>query len=460
MLAKHEMRVRLPPTAPRCAMKLRTKIALSLIILLSIILHLYKISYPDEVVFDEAYYAGQVSNYQNGVFFYDIHPPLAKIIYWGVISVVSPSLPFRQFLKIELDEQTKKILVARLESKYKDFPYVALRVTNALFGVSLVLLVFILMRNLGVSERASLLASFLLALENAILLDSRTIMLNAIFLSFGFLSLVLYTGERRKSILAGIFFGLSVATKLSGVVFMGPAAVFHILYRKDDYKKDMFKFCVTGFLVYLAIISSQNFFFSLQDRIDVWNDLGAKQSIIMPTKDDGFLIGRSKGAIYEIYQSIGGYLITVKSTPINDKYLASKWYEWPFMKKIFLYYTSGNGKEIYMMGNPVIWYWGTISVIAWLILIFRLGMSETRPARVLLAGYLFALIPLSVVQRFTFLSHYFTALIFSILLFACLFDFALSRIDETTLPRLKRQIYFLITFLASISFILAAQYTY
>lgn len=47
-------------------------------------LRLYKISEPRQVVFDEVHFGGFASHYLKGTYFFDVHPPLGKLIIAGI----------------------------------------------------------------------------------------------------------------------------------------------------------------------------------------------------------------------------------------------------------------------------------------------------------------------------------------------------------------------------------------
>lgn len=50
-------------------------------------LRLFRISEPRQVVFDEVHFGGFASNYLKGTYFFDVHPPLGKMIIAGIGAV-------------------------------------------------------------------------------------------------------------------------------------------------------------------------------------------------------------------------------------------------------------------------------------------------------------------------------------------------------------------------------------
>ena len=55
-----------------------------ILLILSALLHGYRLSEPNQVVFDEVHFGGFINDYINGRLFFDIHPPHAKLLITGV----------------------------------------------------------------------------------------------------------------------------------------------------------------------------------------------------------------------------------------------------------------------------------------------------------------------------------------------------------------------------------------
>lgn len=52
--------------------------------LVAVVLRFYRISEPRQVVFDEVHFGGFASHYLKGTYFFDVHPPLGKLIIAGI----------------------------------------------------------------------------------------------------------------------------------------------------------------------------------------------------------------------------------------------------------------------------------------------------------------------------------------------------------------------------------------
>src|SRR5262245_38177421 len=121
--------------------------------LLSAAFHFWHLFSPRAVVFDEIYYERFAGYYITGAFFFDVHPPLGRLLFLA----------------------TARLLGIGPDALIGNSPEPALRVLPALFGTILVPLVFLILRQLGASRRVAALAAVALLLDNALLVMSRVI---------------------------------------------------------------------------------------------------------------------------------------------------------------------------------------------------------------------------------------------------------------------------------------------
>jgi predicted membrane-bound dolichyl-phosphate-mannose-protein mannosyltransferase len=103
------------------------------------------------------------------------------------------------------------------------------RFFSILFGTIGIVLFYLVCRRLGMSKRACLLATSLLALDNLSFVQASVAMLDVYSLTFMFLSFWLYL--RGQYLLSGVSVGLSALAKLSGVLAL-PAILLHWLLTK------------------------------------------------------------------------------------------------------------------------------------------------------------------------------------------------------------------------------------
>ncbi|MBI4119497.1 MAG: phospholipid carrier-dependent glycosyltransferase [Parcubacteria group bacterium] len=428
---------------------------LAVLIFFSAALHLYRISYPARPVFDEAYFATYAADYANGTAFFDIHPPLGKLLYAAVLSFFDPrAYRDAEFISVSKDPNGGAKLLADVSpNDYGDFPYVPLRFLSALFGIALPLVLYGFMRSISINRFAAFLAAFFVVLENSILLETRLILLNGMYLVFGFAALALYFKKRQWPVAAGLVWGMSLGVKLIGVVFLGPLLVDYFLKKENRPINQFLKFAAAGLAVYIVIAASNNLFFSVSERVGVWKSLG------FPADISSLPAAPLAASALETLFSVGGYV--TGDLPPFPKF-NSPWYLWPLMRVPIPY-----SETLTLVGNPVVWFLTSLAVLFGLFRLLRIftGRSEINPETlnplsILLGGYLFSLLPFVVIERSTFLYHYFPALLFA----ACLLAWLVSELlqcDSLIALKGRKLIWFGILFVAAAGgFVFATPHTY
>lgn len=123
------------------------------------------LSWPEKVVFDEVHFGKFSSYYLQGTYFFDLHPPFAKLL-----------LAFMGWL-VGYDGSFKfdNIGDNYIENKV---PYVAYRAFVAIQGTAVVPVMYLTMQTLGFSVGACVVSSAIVALDNAHVIDSRLILLD------------------------------------------------------------------------------------------------------------------------------------------------------------------------------------------------------------------------------------------------------------------------------------------
>ncbi len=122
------------------------------------------------------YFRETALRYLEGSYFFDLHPPLGKLLLAG----------------------WAKLLGVSATAQSTD-PVVALRVLPALAGTALVAVCYLLIRELTGSRRVATFGAALVVLDNAILVESRLILLDSMLLLFGVGALMLYLASRRHT---------------------------------------------------------------------------------------------------------------------------------------------------------------------------------------------------------------------------------------------------------------------
>jgi dolichyl-phosphate-mannose--protein O-mannosyl transferase len=125
----------------------------TIITVLAIFTRLYKIHDPNQVVFDEVHFGKFASYYLRREYFFDVHPPLGKML----IALAG------WFLNYDGHFLFEKIGLNYIDN---NVPYIGLRVFCAMWGIMVVPLGFMILREMGVSLAATVLGSAMLLLGN------------------------------------------------------------------------------------------------------------------------------------------------------------------------------------------------------------------------------------------------------------------------------------------------------
>ena len=198
--------------------------ALILVIIISAVTHGLYFGQPNTTVFDEVHFGKFISSYYTGEYYFDIHPPLGKLVIGGFAKMFSfePAFSF-----------------ASIGDSFPDNKYLALRFLPTLAGFVLAPLIFLLVIELGLSVPAAFLAGALIGLDNALLTQSRLILLDAFLLVFGFGALLCYArwrnGAHKWYLLgAGALAGAAASIKWTALTFLAIIGVMELAHLWRD----------------------------------------------------------------------------------------------------------------------------------------------------------------------------------------------------------------------------------
>ncbi|WVR06164.1 hypothetical protein IAU60_003194 [Kwoniella sp. DSM 27419] len=141
------------------------------VLVLGFFVRFHKISRPTSVVFDEVHFGGFATKYLRRKYFMDVHPPLAKLLITGSAWLGGFTGDF-DFKDIGKDYLEPKV------------PYITMRFFPALLGLALVPLSFLTLISLRMSLATALLGSLLITFENALITQSRLILLDSYLVFF------------------------------------------------------------------------------------------------------------------------------------------------------------------------------------------------------------------------------------------------------------------------------------
>ncbi|KAJ1730153.1 Dolichyl-phosphate-mannose--protein mannosyltransferase 4 [Coemansia biformis] len=224
--------------APSAFVRNSSSYAFSLVAVLSLVTRYWKIWDPAQVVFDEVHFGKFASYYLRRQYYFDVHPPLAKMTVALGGWMVGYDGAFL-FDKIGMDYMANGV------------PYIIMRGWVALFGFALPLLVYAIMAESGYSVLASLLAALLVTFDNALVTQGRLILLDNIMIFFMLAAVYSYIrffklryrpfGVKWWAWLlsTGTMLGCAVSCKLVGLLTIGliGCAVLYDLWRMLDIRR-------------------------------------------------------------------------------------------------------------------------------------------------------------------------------------------------------------------------------
>jgi dolichyl-phosphate-mannose--protein O-mannosyl transferase len=223
----HPIRWKFWTLVKRCATELKmddttghyeVNVVLLVLVFLAVLTRVWIISEPSYTVFDEVHFGKFSSLYLQGKHFFDVHPPLGKLIFAAVGYLFGYDGGF-------LFEQINMMYPSTV-------PYIAMRSVSAIAGVLLVPCIYQIMRELGFSFLVSNLAALFIVFDNALIIQSRVIMLDSMTILMTYSAFLFYLKfcncERMWStrwnvylLLSALSLGTLLGIKYTGILGMG-----------------------------------------------------------------------------------------------------------------------------------------------------------------------------------------------------------------------------------------------
>ncbi|GAA5825596.1 hypothetical protein JCM11251_000303 [Rhodosporidiobolus azoricus] len=186
------------------------------VFLLAAAFRFYRIEHPAGVVFDEVHFGKFASYYIRREFFFDVHPPLAKLL-----------LAFAGWvIGYDGHYEFENIGESYIEHKV---PYIGLRTLPALFGSAIPAAIYAIMRESGYPRLVALFSTALVLFDNAHIAQTRLILLDApmiLFMALAFYSYIRFHKLRYSEFtrpwwtwmfLTGVFLSLTISCKMVGL---------------------------------------------------------------------------------------------------------------------------------------------------------------------------------------------------------------------------------------------------
>ncbi len=386
---------------------------------LSAVTHAWRLFTPNAVVFDEIHYLRHAGHYLEGTFYFDVHPPLGKLLY---------------ALEAWLFRVPTATLVAGNAAP-------GLRVLPALCGAVVVPLVYIILRQLGALRRVALFAGLCVLVDNALLVDSRLIFLEPLLICFGLVAIALFLGARRRQgrsrmvflVSAAAFAGLALSVKWTGASALGVIGVTwatEAYRRRAESRRVLVEASVLAIVPLVVYCSVFALHFQRLRRTGPDATLMSqafRETLIgdQAYRSDAHMSFVAKLADLHRAMSVGNATLAGVTHSA-----ASPWYTWPVMKHPIGLWQSDDRprRNLVLLGNPVIWWGGLIAlaVLATVVARGRLGDERRFGAVFLAGGFLFNYLPFIAITRVMYLYHYLFALVWLVMLGAFVLGFTVE----------------------------------
>jgi dolichyl-phosphate-mannose-protein mannosyltransferase len=391
---------------------------------LSFIVHFFYFGHPNQIVFDEVTFGKFIQASWQGKYYFDLHPPLGKWL------LTLSTWPFEMDFNFVFD---------RIGTPYKDQAYLGMRALTTLCGSIFPLIIYGIMNRIQSSQRISFCAAFFVIFENNLLVVSRFFMLDIFLLFFGFLSLFFYLKTREKFSWR-YWVGTSLAAtsalliKWTGASFIAIILFFEMIYyfRKIDrqlFFKKLAIFFSVGFAFYYINFAIH---FSLLPNSGQGNDFMSPrfQRELEGTKFYQHPQIESLSD-WEKFIELNLMLWRYHQSMHQNHPYSSTAFEWLWMKRPIYYWENGdndNKARIYLLGNPFLWWAGSIAILfllsneihtlksKWLAFFNPKNKNPNLDTDTfILILFLANFLPFFMIDRVMFIYHYNVALVVSLM---------------------------------------------
>ena len=389
---------------------------------------------PHYLFWDENYHIASAQKYLNGIFCMEPHPPFGKLLIALGEKIIQPNDVSTQFVG------THYINIKDLPSGFSFAGYRFMSTLLSWLGAPLFFLILLLVTD---SPVMALLLSSLYLFDNALIVHSRSAMLEGPQLFFLMaMTLVFLLLLRLKqggkvfvgvSLLFGALFGCLMTTKVNSLIVLLFLPALYAAYWPNwrRFLLSMALFLVGFVVVYISVwqihfslasninpVLERRGYFTASEEYKAILRAGSNKSLLsFPT------MLRDSYYYFKQYQ---------RGVPVlnlcKDDENGGPFFLWPIGARSINYRWEREGKDVkylYLQANPVIWFSAFIGLcVAFALLLSRAVFPQAEPLRRPLLlftffGMWFAyMLSVSRVTRVIYLYHYFIPLLFSFIVFA------------------------------------------
>ena len=421
-------------------------IIIFLLFVFSFIVHcmIIPLTIPNAVVFDETYFGDFINNYIKQEFFFDIHPPLAKLILYAYAKYVVKYDGSFNFT-VTNGNYNNISLYSRNLNKTIDYDfYSKIRFVPAFLCSFVTLFLVLTLINRNVSILNSILCGLVSLFDCLKISQSRLILTDGILYFFVSLTILITSfienndkniKNNRKmmknniKIFFLIFFqsltaGCAFSTKFTAgglLVYIGFSHILIIYYKylskqstkfkNDDYQINLKMFLIElffrGIFCIFIVFSVVLFSFYMHFKILINSGKGDEYVACTNRNDPENCIFHSLPFFRKFYVMIRMMLYYNSNVSSQHPY-ASKWFQWPFgLNYPILVYSKNEHEFMYFYISPVACF---ISLLGFIFSIYYKQIGD-------FIGYFSSLIGFIFMQRVTFLYHYEIPLLFGLISF-------------------------------------------
>jgi dolichyl-phosphate-mannose-protein mannosyltransferase len=385
--------------------------ALLIVAVVSISVHFAFFGHPSSLVFDEVHFSRFVSAYSTGEYYFDIHPPFGKLLISGFSSLFGAGAIDMAF---------------QINTPFQGGEYLVMRFLPSLSGAIIPLLVFLILYRLGTPLVAALFGGLLACLDNALLVQTRSIFLDGFLISFSLGSFLAYLNFRKNRalpwlVLCGLLAGAAIGIKWTGGTALALPLIWEAVDAWKTRNKDvLWRWLGTSALlttlalvVYLAAFIVH---FTLLDKSgpgDAFHSPAFQKTLDGNPLESAPDVA-SAGLVEKIVE-LNLRMFTANRDLTATHSYSSPWFTWPVMARPIFYWNNGD-QRIYLTGNPVIWWGTTLAIGLLLVWFFIQKRRHETTTTVLLSAWALNFLPFIFIGRVMFLYHYLPALMYGLIL--------------------------------------------
>jgi len=428
---------------PEGQSRMAMTVASLLVFVLAAIVRFYSISQPPSVIFDEVVYTRFINNVLEKKFFFDVFPPLGKLVLSGCAKLAGWNTAFE---------------AQAISQQYPpDVSYDVVRAVNALLGATASMLLVLIAYEAELSINASFLAGSLMAFDLLSTTQSRIIMADMLMMFLVETSLLCALRAWRRYregsyfgmpwlAVSGAFSGLALATKWTSyatpmlISFVSFFGVPPFVKNGPMHLRYLLAFGVSCFVAYYYVFVVFLQTCNLSGPGDAFTSPPFQASL----EGSKFANEHSPLPMHERIWEYNRLMFNYQKIVRGDVKVEPSWLQWISNSRGTVYAldrTARGSKSIYLILNPALAFVVNLSIFAFLLLLFYYVRYRRDPKRriehlcpplqrgaAFLFSWLGSMLPTLVVYRCGPMYQYLPSLTFALLVCAQTVDFVPRRL--------------------------------